>query len=261
MIKLIFFVFIFSIELIAQETLESIQRQIKAVQAETTRENKMHQDEKKRHADFIENGRKKVLALNNQKTSLTNDMDSIRVELKRIQEHRQKSLSRLHFYEKKKKKYRESLIQKIDSLQYIFQTDFPYKNTESIKEISDIAFQLKQAYINELDAITRSVEVFLNRIQLGYTTEVWKGELSVENRKLRGSFLRYGAITTIFVSLDAQEVYYLSKNSETGFSWTPVKEDLELRTKLKEALKVAEAKTAPKIVEIPIYLLKEAHHD
>ena len=50
----------------AQETVESVRRQIKAVEAETAREKSMHDAEKKRHAEFVEVGRKKVQNLSAQ---------------------------------------------------------------------------------------------------------------------------------------------------------------------------------------------------
>ena len=52
---------------VAQETVESVRRQIKAVEAETAREKSMHEAEKKRHAEFVEVGRKKVQNLSAQK--------------------------------------------------------------------------------------------------------------------------------------------------------------------------------------------------
>jgi len=241
-----------------QETVESVRRQIKAVEAETAREVNLHNEEKKRHSDFIEVGRKKVVALNSQNQSLKMEMDSMKVELSRLKEARQKALSTSKYYENKKAKYQESLALVIDSLQYLFVIDFPYKNDEAITSVSEIASQLKKGHISTADAIARTVEVFLERIRMGYTTEVWKGSLAVDSRTIHGTYMRYGAVASIFVSLDGQDVFWLSRSSENTYVWKNVSEDIEMRSIIKEALKVAEGKTAPKIVPIPVYLKKGA---
>ena len=57
-----------------------------------------------------------------------------------------------------------------------------------------------------------------------------------------------------FVSLDGQEVFWLTRSPENNYSWKEASQDMEMRTIIKEALKVAEGKTTPKIVPIPVYL-------
>lgn len=248
--------FCFSYSL-GQETLESVRRQTKAVEVETAREAKLHDEEKKRHADFIETGRKKVLALNAQNQSLRAEMDSMKTELTRLQEARQKTLSTARWYDSKKIKYQESLALAIDSLKPILELDFPYKVDDAVNDISEIASQLKKGHIAPTDALARTIEVFLDRIRLGYTTEVWKGSLALETRSIPGTFMRYGAVASVFMSLDGSEVFWLSRSKTDGYVWQEEAQDMELRSILKEVLKVAEGKTAPKIVQIPVYLKKE----
>jgi len=253
--KKLFFICVMAISYtMGQESVESVRRQIKAVQAETAREVNLHNEEKKRHSDFIEVGRKKVVALNSQNQSLKAEMDSMKVELSRLKEARQKALSSSRFYENKKIKYQEALALAIDSLQHLFQTDFPYKNEDAVNSVSEIAAQLKKAHISSSDALARTVEVFLERIRMGYTTEVWKGSLPLSTRTVHGTYMRYGAVASIFVSLDGQEVFWLTRSPENNYSWKEASQDMEMRTIIKEALKVAEGKTTPKIVPIPVYL-------
>ena len=241
---------------IGQETVESVRRQAKAVEAETAREVKLHDEEKKRHADFIEVGRKKVIALNAQNQSLRAEMDSMKTELVRLQDARQKTLSTARFYDTKKVKYQESLALAIDSLKPLLQSDFPYKIDEAVNSISEISSQLKKGHIAPTDAFARTTEVFLDRIRIGYTTEVWKGSLAFEARSIPGTFMRYGAVASVFVSLDGNEVFWLSRSKDNGYVWQEASQNMEMRSILKEVLKVAEGKTAPKIVQIPVYLKK-----
>lgn len=242
----------------AQETVESVRRQIKAVEAEAAREKSMHDAEKKRHAEFIEVGRKKVQAIASQSKSLKAEIDSLKIEIKNLAEARQKTAGTIKYFENKKTKYNESLAKVIDSLVPIFEADFPYRNEEVVNSVKEIANQLHKNLIEADDGLNRVLEVFYDRIRLGYTTEVWKGFLQVGNRNVAGTYLRYGAVSSIFVSNDGNDVLWLSKTAEGGYAWNNVSDDLAMRTALKDVMKVAEGKTAPKLVTIPVALPKEA---
>ena len=241
----------------AQETVESVRRQIKAVEAETAREKNLHDAEKKRHAEFVEVGRKKVQAISAQTKSLKAEMDSLKAELKHISEVRQKTMGTIRWYESRKAKYNESFAKVIDSLVPVFESDFPYRNEETVKSVKEIAEQLHKGVIEADDALNRTLEVFYERIRLGYTTEVWKGFLQVDARSVPGTYLRYGAVAAIFVSNDGSDVLWLARTADGGYAWKNVSDDLAMRTVLKDVMKVAEGKTAPRLVTIPVAFPKE----
>ncbi len=242
----------------AQETVESVKRQIKAVEAETAREKSLHDAEKKRHAEFVEVGRKKVQALSSQNKTLKAEIDSLKAEMNHISEARQKTMGTIKWYESRKTKYNESFAKVIDSLVPVFESDFPYRNDETVKSVQEIADQLHKGVIEADDALNRTLEVFYDRIRMGYTTEVWKGFLQVDARSVPGTFLRYGAVAAIFVSNDGNDVLWLDRTADGGYSWKNVSEDLAMRTALKDVMKVAEGKTAPRLVMIPVSIPKEA---
>lgn len=254
--KWIFLLLIFAFTVsFAEETPESIRKQIRAVEEETKREKALHEAEKKRHAEFIEAGRKKVQALNAQSKAVRAEIDSMRAEISRLADARNKALATSRRYESKKAKYRENLAQEILSLLPLIQADFPYRTTEAEESIQEIAEQLKKGTVSPDDALSRTLELLLERIRLGYTTEVWKGTLALGNREIPGTYLRYGAILSIFVSNDGNEVLWLSK--EDQYRWHDESANMEMRTLLKEALKVAEGKAAPKLVLLPLIVVKE----
>lgn len=242
----------------AQETVESVRRQIKAVEAETARENSLHDAEKKRHAEFVEVGRQKVQALASQTKAIKAEIDSLKAELGHISETRQKTAGTIKWYEGRKAKYNESFAKVIDSLVPVFESDFPYRNEETIASVKEIADQLHKGVIEADDALNRTLEVFYDRIRLGYTTEVWKGFLTVDARNVAGTFLRYGAVAAIFVSNDGNDVLWLSRTDKGGYVWKNVSDDLAMRTALKDVMKVAEGKTAPKLVTIPVSIPSES---
>ena len=218
----------------AQETVESVRRQIKSVEAEASREKSMHDAEKKRHAEFVEVGRKKVQALASQNKTLKAEIDSLKAELKHIADVRQKTLGTVRWYESRKTKYNESFAKVIDSLLPVFESDFPYRNEETIKSVQEIADQLHKGVIEADDALNRTLEVFYDRIRLGYTTEVWRGFLQVDARSVPGTFLRYGAVAAIFVSNDGNDVLWLSRSANGAYMGNNVSDDLAMRSTLKD---------------------------
>ena len=228
----------------AQESVESVRRQIKAVEAETAREKNMHDAEKKRHAEFVEVGRKKVQALSSQNKTLKAEIDSLKAELGHIAEVRQKTMGTIRWYESRKAKYNESFAKVIDSLVPVFESDFPYRNEETVKSVREIAEQLHKGVIEADDA-------------LNHTTEVYKGFLQVDARSVPGTYLRYGAVASVFVSNDGNDVLWLARTADGGYSWKNVSDDLAMRTVLKDVMKVAEGKTAPRLVTIPVAFPKE----
>ena len=241
----------------AQETVESVRRQIKSVEAETAREKSLHDAEKKRHSEFVEVGRKKVQALALQNKTLKAEIDSLKAELKNLADARQKAMGTVKYFENRKAKYGESLAKVIDSLVPVFESDFPYRNDETIKSVQEIANQLHKGLIEADDGLNRTLEVFYDRIRLGYTTEVYKGFLQVDARNVPGTFLRYGAVSSVFVSNDGNDVLWLARTGDGGYSWKNVSDDLNMRSVLKDVMKVAEGKTAPRLVTIPVAIPKE----
>ena len=241
----------------AQETVESVRKQIKAVEAETAREKNLHDSEKKRHDEFVEVGRKKVQAISSQTKSVKAEIDSLKAELNHIAEARQKALGTIKWFDGRKTRYNESFAKVIDSLVPVFESDFPYRNEETVKSVQEIADQLHKGVIESDDALNRTLEVFYDRIRLGYTTEVWKGFLQVDARSVPGTFLRYGAVASVFVSNDGNDVLWLSRTDDGGYAWKNVSDDLAMRTVLKDVMKVAEGKTAPRLVTIPVAFPKE----
>lgn len=235
----------------SQETVESVRKQIKAVEEETRREVSLHEAEKKRHADFIEAGRQKVVALNSQTKALKAELDSMKAELSRLEDARSKAAAQVKRYEGKKAKYASDLAKMIRSFAPLIEADFPYRNEEAVASLTEIAEQLESGVIMPDDALGRAIELIADRIRLGYTTEVWNGSLSLGNRSVQGTYLRYGAASSVFISADGNEFFWLESGPE-GYSWRNVSQDIEMRSLLKEAMKVAEGKTAPKLVLIPV---------
>lgn len=235
------------------ETVDGIRRQVKAVNEETAREKKLHAEERERHEAFVRSGREKVVLLNNQKKSLRAEIDSMKAEIARLSEARNKSAGVIRLYESRKQKYSRELASEIETLIPLFEADFPYRVSETVENLRETAAELRKGVISPDDALARTTETFLERIRLGYTTESWDGFLAdpETGREYSGKFFRFGAVAAIFESRDGNDCFWLRKTDD-GYRWKKAPETLEFRADLKEAMRVAEGKTAPHIVRLPV---------
>lgn len=235
----------------AQESLNEIRRSIKSVEQETAREKDLTEAEAKRHAAFVETNRQKIASLEQQQNTLRGQLDSLRAEIARLHDAKQKTAGGARYFEGRKARYAQDLAKLIDSLAPKVQNDFPYKNDEAVDAIRDAAAQLRKGVIAPDEALGRVLELLLDRIRLGYTTETWSGYLAVDGRSIPGKFLRYGAVASLFIGQNGDDIYWLS-TTEKGYAWVSVGSNLNLRAQFKETMKVAEGKASPNLVSIPI---------
>jgi hypothetical protein len=240
---------IFASFLFAQENLSEIQRNIKTVKAETEREKTLMQEESKRHSAFVENAKQKTAVFETQEKELLKQVDSLKAEVENLKNARQKALGTARYYENRKVKYIEDLAKAIDSLSLFVESGFSHKNNEAAETLREISSQLKRDLISPEAAFGRAWEAMLERVRIGYTAETWSGNLEFENKTIAGKFFRYGMLSAIFISQNGETVLWL--NSKSG-KWESIDENLALRSALKETMRVAEGKAAPKLSLIPI---------
>jgi hypothetical protein len=233
----------------AQESLAEISRSIKTVNAETEREKGLMQAEAKRHAAFTEAAKQKTEALETQEKSLKAQIDSLRAEVESLKSSRQRAIGTARNFENRKTKYGEDLANAIDSLALFVEQGFPYKNAETVASLKEISSQLRKAVISPEAAFGRAWEAMMERVRLGYTAETWSGSLEFEGKAMPGKFFRYGFVGSVFLSQNGEVVLWL--NSKSG-KWESAGENFAFRSALKETMRVAEGKTAPKLSLIPV---------
>jgi hypothetical protein len=243
------FLLIASYAAFAQESLAEINRSIKTVNAETEREKGLMQAEAKRHAAFTEAAKQKTEALEAQEKSLKAQIDSLRAEVESLKSSRQKAVGTARYFENRKTKYSEDLANTIDSLALFVEDGFPYKNAEAVASLREISSQLRKSVISPEAAFGRAWEAIMERVRLGYTAETWSGNLELEGKTIAGKFFRYGFVGSVFLSQNGEIVLWL--NSKSG-KWESAGENFALRSALKETMRVAEGKTAPKLSLIPV---------
>jgi molecular chaperone GrpE (heat shock protein) len=242
-------IFAFANTSFAQDNVAEIRRNIKNVNTETEREKNLTQAEAKRHTDFVANSKQKTVALENQEKELLGQIDSLKAEIEKLKGARQKALGTTRYFETRKAKYSEDLAKTIDSLALFVEDGFLHKNSEAADALREISSQLKKSLISSEAAFGRVWEVMLERVRLGYTAETWNGNLNLDGKIIAGKFFRYGMVASIFTSQNGETVLWL--NGKTG-KWENAGENFALRSAIKETMRVAEGKTAPKLSPIPV---------
>ena len=94
----------------AQESLNEIRRSIKSVEQETAREKDLTDAEAKRHAAFAETNRQKIASLEQQQNALRGQLDSLRAEIARLHDAKQKTAGGARYFEGRKARYAQGLV-------------------------------------------------------------------------------------------------------------------------------------------------------
>jgi hypothetical protein len=247
--KLVVIMMVFMLNfLFAQQGVRELQRETKKVKEEGKRESALHAKEKERHQAFVKSSGTRLAGVKKQLQQVSNQTDSLRKEVERLRNKRRKLRNTTHWYQKQKENYALTLADRIDSLVPRLADDIPYKKAEHIEALKDIAAQLRRQSLTPEEALGRTWSLLLDRIALGYTAEHYPGYFDETGASLPGKYLRYGAIFTLFVSQDGEQVWYRTALSE---QWISAAKNLELRAQLKETLKIAEGKKAPELAELP----------
>jgi len=235
--------------LFAQESEAEIRRNIKTVNAETEREKGLMQTEAKRHADFVDASKHKTAALEAQEASLKAQIDSLKAEIETLKAARQRAAGTARQFENRRTKYSDDLAGAIDSLALFVESGFPYKSAETAESFREISSQLKKSVISPEAAFGRAWEALLERTRIGYSAETWNGNVEHEGKAIAGKFFRYGTIASVFLSQNGETILWL--NTKTN-KWENVGENITLRSALRETMRTAEGKTAPKLSLIPV---------
>jgi len=233
----------------AQETLSEINRNIRTVNAETEREKGLMQAEAKRHAAFVEAAKQKADAMDSQAKSMNSQIDSLKAEIEKLRGSRQRAMNTARHFENRRAKYGEDLASSIDSLALFVEHGFPYKNIEAAATLREISSQLRRGIISPEAAFGRAWEAMMDRVRIGYSAETWNGNLEIDGRAIAGKFFRYGFVSSFFLSQNGDIILWL--NTQNG-KWESIGENIALRSTLRETMRVAEGKTAPKLSLIPV---------
>ncbi len=235
----------------AQETLSSVQRDLDRVDKEIEREKEMHKTERKRAGEYETEKAAKLKALQDQIKITQGKIDSLKKQALRAQAQKSSMKAQTMAYQNRQKEFLKSLITQIQSMAKSLDKDFPYDKEKRISDLNELAKAIESGTVGLEDGLSRFFILMQNSLNFAYETEMYRGTyLATDGTSHEGNFIRMGAALLAFADEDGKIAAYITKN-DTGYSWQDQNLSPEIKTEIFTAVKVAQGKVAPQLVNLP----------
>ncbi len=235
----------------AQETLSSVQREMDRVDKEIEREKDLHKTERKRAADFENEKAAKLKALQDQLRLTQGKIDSLKHQLDRAKGQKAGFKAQTAQYQTRQKDFAKALTKQIRDLSLALKKDFPYNRDERVSQLEELANAIDNGVVPLEDGLNRFFVLSQASLDFAYDTEVYRGTYhGADGSDHEGSYVRLGAALLAFAGEDGKTAAYLAK-ADTGYAWREADLTPDTRQDIFTALKVAQGKVAPQLVNIP----------
>lgn len=240
-----------SLPVSAQETLSSVQRELDRVDREIEREKDLHKTERKRAGDFENEKATKLKALQEQLRLTQGKIDSLKRQLDRARQQKAGFKGQATQYQNRQKEFVKALTKQIRDLAVSLKKDFPYERDKRVSDLDDLATAIDSGVVPLEDGLNRFFALSQTTLDFAYDTEVYRGTYhGTDGADHEGSYVRLGAALLAFASEDGKTAAYLAK-VDTGYAWREADLTPETRQDIFTAIKVAQGKVAPQLVNIP----------
>ena len=208
--------------LFAQDEAE-LRRQLRLVQEEIDREQKLRQREQERDNTFAVSANERLKRLQSEKAVVKAQTDSLAAELRRLEAARTRQISTARWYAKRHDDHNRFLAGYADSLAELVKADFPYAREERLRSLEALKEQLSVGAISPEEGTDRLWSMLLAVLRSGSGAENWSGTLATPEGELSGKYLRLGAVfmatdyTTSPVNPTAQIVFGVGCGALTVF--------------------------------------------
>lgn len=142
------------------------------------------------------------------------------------------------------------MIEMAETLPRLVRADVPFRVDERIKRAETLIDALDRADVTTSEKFRRILEAYTSEIELGRTTEGYRGQLPDGQRV---DFLRIGRTLLFYQSLDGTETGWWNPNSRAF-------EQLgdQYRLAVSDGLAIAQNQVAPDLVRLPVPAPTEA---
>jgi hypothetical protein len=235
----------------AQETLSSVQRELDRVDKEIEREKDLHKTERKRAGDFENEKAAKLKALQDQLRLTGGKIDSLKRQLDRARQQKSGFKAQAAQYQGRQKDFVKSFTKQVRDLSLSLKKDFPYDRDKRVSDLDELANAIDNGVVGLEDGLNRFFALTQSSLDFAYDTEVYRGTFhGADGSDHEGSYVRLGAALLAFAGEDGKIAAYLAK-ADTGYAWRETDLTPETRQDIFTALKVAQGKVAPQLVNIP----------
>ncbi|MDB5105725.1 MAG: hypothetical protein JWP91_3414 [Fibrobacteres bacterium] len=235
----------------AQETLSSVQRELDRVDKEIEREKDLHKTERKRAGDFENEKASKLKALQDQLRLTQGKIDSLKRQLDRARGQKSGFKAQAAQFQARQKDFVKALAKQIRDLSAALKKDFPYDRDKRVSDLEELANAIDNGVVGMEDGLNRFFALSQASLDFAYDTEVYRGTFhGADGSDHEGSYVRLGAALLAFAGEDGKTAAYLAR-VDTGYAWREADLAPETRQDIFTALKVAQGKVAPQLVNIP----------
>lgn len=137
------------------------------------------------------------------------------------------------------------MLQMTDSLEQFVKLDIPYKQDERLARVQQLRSMITQAApANEV--FQKLVQAYNDEIAAGKTVEVYRGDLTQDNKTRTVNFLRIGHLTLAYQTLDRSETGYWDKQKRAWIA------DGSYRDAVAQDIAIVNKQAAPDLMEVPV---------
>lgn len=142
------------------------------------------------------------------------------------------------------------MIEMAETLPRLVQADLPFRVDERMTRANELIDALNRSDVTTSEKFRRILEAYQSEIELGRTTEGYRGQLPDGQRV---DFLRIGRTLLFYQSLDGSQVGWWNPNTRQF-------EQLgdEYRLAISDGLDIAQNRVAPDLVRLPVPAPTEA---
>lgn len=235
----------------AQESLSSVQRELDRVDKEIEREKDVHKTERKRAAEFETEKAAKLKGLQEQLRLTLNKIDSLKRQVEHARQQKVGYRSQSAAFQTRQKDFIKALSQQVRDLATSLAKDFPYDKDKRISDLTELSAAIDNGVVGVEDGLNRFFTLMQGSLDFSYDTEVYRGSYqATDGSAHEGSYVRLGAALLAFADEEGKIAAYLSKE-DSGYTWKDQDLTPEVRQDIFTAVKVAQGKVAPQLVNIP----------
>ncbi len=235
----------------AQETLSAVQRDLDRVDKEIEREKDLHKTERKRAAEYETEKAAKLKALQDQLRLTQLKIDSLKHQVERARQQKVAFRSQSAAFQSRAREFVKALSKQVRDLATSLTKDFPYDREKRVSDFTELAAAIDNGVVGVEDGLNRFFTLMQGSLDFAYDTEVYRGSYQATDGSMHeGSYVRLGAALLAFADEEAKTAAFLSKE-DSGYTWKDKDLSPETRQDIFTAVKVAQGKVAPQLVNIP----------
>ncbi len=235
----------------AQETLSSVQRELDRVDKEIEREKDLHKSERKRATDFDAEKAAKLKALQDQLKLTGGKIDSLKHQMDRARQQKAGFKNQALQFQNRQKDFVKAFAKQARDMSASLKKDFPYDRDKRVSDLEELANAVETGVVGVEDGLNRFFTLTQSSLDFAYDTEVYRGNFhGTDGADHEGSYVRLGAALLAFAGEDGKTAAYLAK-ADTGYAWRETDLAPETKQDIFTAVKVAQGKVAPQLVNIP----------